>query len=243
MDITRREALIQSAGLLTLTELASAEAPAAKRKLLIAGAHPDDPESACGGLIALCAKAGHDVVNLYLTRGEAGIHGKSHEEAAKIRTAEAEAACHLLGARPLFAGQIDGATEVNAARYDELRALLEKEQPQVVVTHWPIDTHRDHRAVSLLVYDAWLRLNKPFELYYFEVEMGAQTQQFRPTEYVDITAAEEIKRKACYAHESQNAKDGFYELHHAMHRFRGQESGVEFAEAYVRHRFLGNGIF
>lgn len=242
MVITRREALLQSAGLLTLSELASAEAPAVKRKLLIAGAHPDDPESACGGLIALSAKAGHEVINLYLTRGEAGIRGASHEEAAKTRSGEAETACRLLGARPVFAGQIDGATEVNATRYDEIRAILEAEQPHVVVTHWPIDTHRDHRAISLLVYDAWLRLKRPFELFYFEVEMGVQTQQFRPTEYVDITEVEGIKRQACYAHESQHAKDGFYELHHAMHRFRGQESGVEYAEAYVRHRFLSNGL-
>jgi LmbE family N-acetylglucosaminyl deacetylase len=46
--------------------------------------------------MARYADEGHDVVALYLTRGEAGVTGKSFQEAAAIRTAEAEAACKLL---------------------------------------------------------------------------------------------------------------------------------------------------
>src|SRR6266852_4782593 len=81
-------------------------------RIVCVGAHPDDPESGCGGTLARYASAGHAVTVIYLTRGEAGIAGKSHEEAAAIRTAEAEAACKILGGKPIFAGQIDGATEV-----------------------------------------------------------------------------------------------------------------------------------
>ena len=80
--ITRREALQTAAlaGISVLPLAAEAQAaPGKKLKALIAGAHPDDPESACGGLIALYAAAGHEVVNLYLTRGEAGVPGKSHD--------------------------------------------------------------------------------------------------------------------------------------------------------------------
>jgi len=174
-------------------------------------------------------------VSLYLTRGEAGIAGKSHEEAARIRTAEAEEACRILGARPVFAGQIDGATELNAQRYDEFRALLEAERPGIVITHWPIDTHRDHRVISMLVYEAWLASEKQFALYYFEVLSGEQTQQFWPTHYVDITSTVDRKKQACYAMESQGAKTGFYPYHEQMQRFRGKEAGVRMAEAFVRH--------
>jgi LmbE family N-acetylglucosaminyl deacetylase len=52
---------------------------------------------------------------------------------------------------------------------------------------------------------------------------------------VDITEVEERKRQACYAHRSQNPEKGFYTLHSEMHRFRGCEAGVRFAEAYIRH--------
>ena len=44
-----------------------------KLKVLVAGAHPDDPESGCGGTIARYVNEGHAVTALYLTRGEAGV--------------------------------------------------------------------------------------------------------------------------------------------------------------------------
>ena len=117
--------------------------------------------------------------------------GKTHKEAAAIRTAEAEKACEVLKARALFAGQIDGSTEVSATRYDAFFKLLDAEKPDVVFTHWPVDSHRDHRATSLLVYDAWLKSGKKFALFYFEVDAGAQTQLFKPTHYGDISQTEE----------------------------------------------------
>lgn len=205
-----------------------------KLKVLVVGAHPDDPETGCGGTIARYADLGHEVVSVYFTRGEAGIHGKSHTESAAIRTAEAENACKILKARPVFAGQIDGSTEINAARYDEFLALMQKENPDICFTHWPIDTHRDHRITSLMVYDAWQRMNRKFSLYYFEVETGMQSQNFHPTDYVDITEFEARKREACFAHDSQHP-DEVYKLHDAMNRFRGMEFGCKFAEAFVRH--------
>lgn len=210
------------------------ESKTRKLKVIVVGAHPDDPESGCGGTMALYSSLGHEVVALYLTRGEAGIEGKSHDEAAEIRTREADRACEILKARAVFAGQIDGATEINRARYAEFRKILEGEHPDIVFTHWPVDTHRDHRAASLLVYDAWLQGGKRFALFYFEVMSGAQTQNFSPSHYVDITATEKLKRDACFAHGSQNPAE-FYAEHEVMNRFRGMECGAKFAESFVEH--------
>ena len=219
ISVSRRSALGVVSGIggavaasLPLAELARASSFAQgerKAKLVVVGGHPDDPESGCGGTMARFADLGHEVVALYLTRGEAGIRGKSHEEAAAIRTAECLEACKILKARPVFAGQIDGSSEINGARYDEMRKLLQEENPDIVLTHWPVDTHRDHRAASFLVYDAWLNLNQKFALYYFEVMSGSQTQNFCPTDYVDITATEDRKRASCLAHKSQDP-EGFY---------------------------------
>ena len=203
-------------------------------KVIVAGGHPDDPESGCGGTIARYTDLGHEVAVVYLTRGEVGIEGKSHSEAAAIRTAEALKACEILKGRAIFAGQIDGATEVSPARYAEFRKVLESERPDLVFTHWPIDTHPDHRAISLLVYDAWLRAGKKFALYYFEVMSGSQTQQFWPTHYVDIASTEARKRAACFVHKSQKPAE-WYSLHEEMSRFRGMECGRKYAEAFVRH--------
>jgi LmbE family N-acetylglucosaminyl deacetylase len=222
------------AGLTEAGKSDAAERSVHKLKVIVAGAHPDDPESGCGGTIARYSDLGHDVVVIYLTRGEAGISGKPHNEAAAIRSAEAQKACQILKARPVFAGQIDGSTEVNPARYADFGKLLDAEKPDVVFTHWPVDTHRDHRAASLLVYDAWLRSGKKFALYYFEVLTGSQTQVFAPNFYVDITETEHRKRAACYAHVSQQP-DEWYPHHDQMNRFRGFEAGTKSAEGFVRH--------
>ncbi len=85
---------------------------------------------------------------------------------------------------------MDGEAVVDAPHYAAFRKILEAERPDAVFTHWPIDNHADHRAISMLVYDAWLRMKRRFALYYYEVSNGEDTVHFSPTHYVDITAAE-----------------------------------------------------
>ncbi len=235
-DIARRK-ILQAPALLAASSAAAADDKAAagrKLKVIACGAHPDDPESSCGGTIARCADLGHEVVALYLTRGEAGIRGKAPAEAAAIRTAEAQRACAILKARPVFAGQVDGRTEINEARYNEFRTLIEAGNPDVVLAPWPIDSHRDHRAASLLVYDAWERGGRRFELYYSEVDLGGETKNFQPTQYVEISAVVERKRLACIAHDSQNHGAFYARYHETMQRFRGLEYRCQAAEAFVR---------
>ena len=89
-------------------------------KILVIGGHPDDPESCAGGFIARAAAAGHDVSCVYFTSGEAGIEGKSASEASVIRRAEAEKACRILGARPVFLGQSRVAMPANGLRISDV---------------------------------------------------------------------------------------------------------------------------
>jgi LmbE family N-acetylglucosaminyl deacetylase len=184
--------------------------------------------------MARCADLGFDVTALYLTRGEAGIHGKTATEAAAIRTQEAEKACAILKVRARFAGQVDGSTEVNSARYGDFRRVLMAAKPDIVIAPWPIDSHRDHRAASVLSYDVWEREGRSFELYYSEVNLGDQSKNFHPTDYVNISEVVQRKRDACYAHVSQDPP-GFYERYHElMQRVRGLEFSCAAAEAFVR---------
>jgi LmbE family N-acetylglucosaminyl deacetylase len=211
---------------------ATVSAAPGRFKVVVTGGHPGDPEYGCGGTIARYADLGHDVVVLYLNKGvtpEAARAGNAPD-----RVAEAAKACEILKARPLYAGQIDGNAIVDRERYEQFRTLLEAERPDVVFTHWPIDNHADHRAISMLVYDAWLRMKKAFALYYFEVSNGEDTVQFTPTHYVDISTVAERKRTACYAHASQTP-DRFYQLQEAVTRMRGIERGTAQAEGFIRH--------
>ncbi len=241
MSINRRTFTKNSAAALLSFSLASfAAAPASSEqqlKFVCVGGHPDDPESGCGGTLAKLTSAGHNVTIIYLTRGEAGIPGKPHAEAAAIRTREAEAASRILRAKAIFAGQVDGDTIVNNEWVEKMNALLASEEPDVVFTHWPIDQHKDHQVASLLTIQSWMRLGRSFPLYFFEVCTGSQTTGFHPTDFVDISAYQEQKRRAVYCHTSQNP-DGIYLAddcnHAAMEQFRGIEINARAAEAFVK---------
>jgi len=180
-DLSRRGFVKQSlaaavAPAMMATNTASLQA-GAPLTIVCVGAHPDDPESGCGGTLARYAAAGHAVTIVYLTRGERGIAGKSLDEAARIRSAECEAACRIIGAKPVFFGEIDGATEVTQAQVDAMRRLLAALNPDVVFTHWAVDTHMDHQVASVLTIRAWMALHRP-RLYFFEVNSGSQTEGF-----------------------------------------------------------------
>ncbi len=206
------------------------------KKVLVIGAHPDDPETMCGGTILKLKAMGVEVVSVYLTSGEAGIRGKTHEESRTIRQAEARQACEVMGVRPIFMTQIDGNAEVNKERYAEMLALIEAEKPDMVITHWPIDSHRDHRICAILVYDAWRQSGYSFDLYYGEVMTGIQTQNFTPTLWVDITDYKAQKEKAYMCHESQGMAD-IKPYHDAMERMRGMESQTHHAEAFIKQNW------
>jgi len=86
-SFSRRTFANRSAAALGLLQPALATAaepsgPARALHVVCVGAHPDDPESGCGGTLARYSESGHRVTIVYLTRGEAGIRGKSHEESA-----------------------------------------------------------------------------------------------------------------------------------------------------------------
>lgn len=234
---TRRDFLSSSLAALPASWLQQPGAPGQPRSRLhvvAIGGHPDDPESGCGGTLARASAAGHRVTVVYLTRGERGIEGATLEAAARTRTAEAEAACRILGAAPVFAGQIDGATEFSRDHSERFTSLVRGLQPDIVLTHWPIDTHADHQVASLLAFRAWLSLGHAFTLCYFEVNAGEQTRGFSPADYVDITPFADVKRRAVLAHASQDGAAIMRDHHEPMATFRGREIGVAQAEAFVR---------
>ena len=233
-----RRKLIEQTGLLAAAasraQSAASRPSGRKLKVIVAGGHPGDPEYGCGGTVARYTDLGHEVVLLYLNRGDSGYLEKPVEDMSAVRVAEAGKACEILKARPAFAGQLNSKAIVDPAHYAAFQKIFESEKPDVVFTQWPIDGHRDHRAISTLAYDAWLAMGKKFAFYYYEVSNGEDTLMFSPSHYVDITAVEPKKRAARYAHASQTP-DRYYALQSQVAKFRGVESGYGQAEAYIRH--------
>ncbi|HYK37159.1 PIG-L family deacetylase [Alloacidobacterium sp.] len=198
-----------------------------KLKAIVCGGHPGDPEYGCGGTISHLTSLGHEVVLLYLN------NGAWPPTPAAVRIAEAKKACEILKARPLYADQENGHAVIDNAHYESYAKLINAEKPDLVFTQWPIDNHRDHRAITMLTYDAWKTSKQHFALYYYEVSNGEDTLQFAPTHYIDISDQEPVKRAACYSHASQTP-DRYYKLQDEVAVFRGIEGGYKRAEAFIR---------
>jgi LmbE family N-acetylglucosaminyl deacetylase len=225
--------------LLALLGCASADplrmegAPAQEKKklrIVVFGAHPDDPESGAGGLMALLSRNGHEVIAAYATsfRADRKIGG---EPEAVVRRREATEACRILGATPKF---FDYAHEKLVADAETVRAVsawLDEVKPDIVVTHWPMDTHPNHHVTSSLVWQSY-RHKGGWTLYFFEVMSNIQSLNFLPDLYVDLAAVKDQKRKALDAHASQKP-DEIWKIHEEMHHTRGAHCGVADAEAYA----------
>src|SRR5664279_1933992 len=93
--------------------------------LLAFGAHPDDIEFGCGGVIARETRAGQPVHFVVCSRGEAGTNGTPAQ-----RTAEARKAAKILGATIEFiALDGDAHLEVKAAHALKLAGIIRRLRP------------------------------------------------------------------------------------------------------------------
>ena len=142
-------------------------------------AHPDDAELLCSGTLMKSAGRGKRVGVLDLTGGEMGSSGS-----ASTRQREAEKAAGQMGlVVRLFAGLPDSALENDNESRHVVAEFLRALRPQVVITHWKIGRHRDHRITSELVRDACFlsALRK----------LDVEGEPFRPRKLVYATAFRE----------------------------------------------------
>jgi LmbE family N-acetylglucosaminyl deacetylase len=210
-----------------------------KMQIVCVGAHPGDPEFGCGGTMAKYSDAGHAVTFLYLTRGEASDPDKTYSEMAALRTKEATVSCKILNATPMFAGQIDGNTILDKNKNEEMTKIILSLKPDIVFTQWPVDAHPDHQVTGLLPLTAWVRAERQFHLYFYEVNTGIETMAFTPTDYVDITALRERKKEAMFAHKTQNPVETYNTYFKPLEEFRGLEAGVKAAEGFIHFKSKG----
>jgi N-acetylglucosamine malate deacetylase 1 len=210
--------------------------------LLAFGAHPDDIEFGCGGVIALEAQAGRKVHFVICSRGEAGTHGTP-----KQRTAEAIRAAALLGATIEFLElDGDGHLEIRAAHAIKLAKIIRRIQPAVVLAPSLVQNqHPDHWRLGTLVRDAArlarfgglkeLRGQKPRaidQLFFYAVTPEAEPRDITPV-LIDVSAPEIIATwtAAMQAHASQVSARNYIELQLTRARLLGARAGIGHAIA------------
>ncbi len=210
--------------------------------LLAFGAHPDDIEFACGGVIARETRAGRKAHFVVCSHGEAGSYGTP-----KQRIAEAKKSATLLGASIEFL-KLDGDAhlEVRAAHAIKLAGIIRRIRPEIVLGPSCVENqHPDHARLGMLVRDA-SRLarygglkelrSKPShaisQLFYYAVTAEAEPRDITPV-LIDVSAPEIISAwtQAMEAHASQTSARNYVELQLTRTRLMGLQAGVGHAIA------------
>ena len=214
--------------------------------VLAIGAHPDDVELACGGLLIKLAQEGKKVAILDLTRGEMGSRGN-----AEVRASEAATAAEIMGIYKREGIDLPDTRLANTTEQQrEIIPFIRHYRPAIICALMAPDRHPDHAAAHALSRDANYysglsridtgqepyRTPRIFYFYPYAELAGA------PPCVVDISEVFETKMKALQAYESQfhnphfpgpatqiSSKE-FWEGIETRARYWGGRIGVEFGE-------------
>jgi bacillithiol biosynthesis deacetylase BshB1 len=220
--------------------------PADSVEILAFGAHPDDVELGCGGLLLLMAKRGYRFAIVDLTAGERGSRGDRAS-----RAEEAKAAAAVLGAASREC--LDLPDTQLAETPEAVRSVLGKVRrwrPKLVLGMWGEDAHPDHRACARIVESAVFlaalkNADGPGEAHRVRrIIRYSRHTHFRPSFVVDIGDVVERKLEAvrCYRSQFTRGSAGaktpisdpsFEEDLRAAWRFHGIGIGAHYAEPFL----------
>lgn len=210
--------------------------------LLAFGAHPDDIEFGCGGVVAQEILRGRGVHFVIGSQGEAGSHGTPRQ-----RVAEARKAARLLGASLEFI-ELDGDAhlQIKAAHAIKLARIVRRIKPGIVLAHSVVENqHPDHWRLGCLVRDAVrlarygglkeLRDVAPHaiqQLLFYAVTPEAEPRDITPV-FIDVSAPEIVDAwtAAMHMHASQTAARAYVDLQLGRSLANGLRAGVRHAIA------------
>lgn len=211
-------------------------------RILAIGAHPDDLEFGCGGLLLKEAQAGTEISLVVCSKGESGSSGS-----AAIREAETRAAAAMLGASDRlhfldFGG--DGTQRETPDNALQIARIIRALQPQQVLAPTPhANQHPDHRVVSQLSRDACrlaryggldalkdLAAHRVESLWFYAVTSPMETSNEKPV-LIDITTQFDRWQELMACHQSQVNSRAYLDLQNSRARQLGLLAGVDYALA------------
>ncbi len=203
------------------------------KNVLLISAHPDDAEIGAGGTIAFLSNRGAEIDHLVFSRCTKSLPDGYTVEGLLD---ECRAADKKLGIRNTKILDYP-VRRFNEYRQEILDILWQKRQENydLILCHWPNDTHQDHQQLANEVVRAWKRA-VPTILFY---EIPANCLGFAPN-YFFILSEEEVETKlaALNEYQSQIVRTPEY---FSLDKFRavlthtGMLVGEKYAEGFVMH--------
>jgi LmbE family N-acetylglucosaminyl deacetylase len=212
------------------------------RPLLIFGAHPDDIEFGCGGIVARETSNGREAHFVVSSLGEAGTHGTPEQ-----RASETKAAASILGATIEFIElDGDGKLEIRAEHALKLAKIIRRIRPATILAPSVVENqHPDHSRLGKLVRDA-ARLARYGglkelldekshaieQLFFYAVTPEGEPHDITPL-LIDVSLPKTISAwtAAMNAHTSQASTRNYVDLQLTRARVFGARAGIEYAIA------------
>lgn len=226
------------------------------KRIMVIAAHPDDPEFAFGGTVALWVKDGARAVYVICTKGNRGSSDPSlsPEKLARVRQKEQREAAGIIGVSEIvFLDHNDGELSVNLGLKEELTRLIRKFKPDILFTHDPsyfyfkgrgFINHTDHRACGEAALDAAYPLARDLLSFPHHNEEGLAPHKVAeiflvnfedPDFIVDVAKTVEIKIRAIMTHKSQvGNRGGLGEMMKKHMAQAGKKKGFAYAESFRR---------
>jgi len=184
-----------------------------KLRIVIFGAHPDDPDKA-GGTAFKWAQLGYDVLMVAVTNGDAGHQTLKAKELAKIRREEARKAGEVIGVRYITLNNHDGQLMPTYENRLQIIKIIREQQADIVICPRPYDYHPDHRYTGVLVLDAAYMVTVPTilpkipiveknPLFLFMSDLFIHPEPFKADVSIDIDDVIEKKMDMYDQHKSQ----------------------------------------
>ncbi len=158
--------------------------------VLAIGAHPDDVEVGCGGILLRHVAAGHDVAILTLTGGEIG--GVPSE-----RALQAGRAAEMLSARLFMCDLHDTVVAKAGPTVAAIERVIDEIAATRIYTHSACDRDQDHRNVNRATLAAARDVPR---VYCYQAP--SSSADFRPTRFVAIDEFIDRKLEVVRAHRS-----------------------------------------
>ena len=141
-------------------ETGGAQSGGDQLRILVFGAHPDDPEKV-GGTMAKLIALGHTVRLVSLTNGNAGHFSMGGGPLAQRRYQETQCAGRVIGAEYVVLENDDGKLVPTLENREQVIRQIREFRADVVISPRPNDYHPDHRNTAQLVMDAAYMVTVP----------------------------------------------------------------------------------
>jgi len=184
-----------------------------KLRIIVIGAHPDDPE-AVGATMMKFVEAGHKVRMVSMTNGNAGHFEMGGGPLAQRRYQETRCSSASTGCDYLVVDNDDGKLMPTLENRNKVIKLIREFEADIVISHRPNDYHPDHRNTGLLVRDAAYMVTVPNicpmvphlrrnPLFMYMYDRFTVPNPFEPEIVVDISDLMDRKLDIWDCHESQ----------------------------------------